>query len=289
MSLFSCEDFFSTTLDIDPPTSEDLLAVHAFGSTRTNELEVLVGRTLSVDKVADNTSFVNDAVVKLYLGEDLIHELESIPEPSINTRFNFYMPDDIHVFEKGSEYRIEVEAQGYPLATAVCQIPNDINPTAVIFEEDAGTDFDGYEYSGINIKFNDPSGEENFYEMTALYGYPDGSGELRFDHRYTEFIDASIQYGIDNLIANDNTFDGDEKTFELQIGRISPEFEPDELEKLYLNWRITTEAHFLFNKTVNALYQNEDDPFSSPVQVYSNIENGVGLFSIVNETFLKVD
>ena len=286
LSLFSCEDFFSTTLELDPPISEDLLAVHAFGNTRTNTLEVLVSKTLSVDQIANTNSFVNDATVKLFLGNDLIFDLQP---PIANERYNFFMPEGVHVFLEGQEYRLEVVADEYPLASATCIIPNDVNPINVIFEEEAGSDFDGYEYSGINVKINDPIDTENHYETSALWGYPDGSGDLRFDHRYTESNDASLEYGISNLIATDLSFEGEEKTFELRISRINIEFEPDELEKLYVNWRTTTKDHYLFNKTVTALKDNEGDPFSSPVQVYSNIENGIGLFSIVTEQFIKVD
>jgi len=99
-------------------------------------------------------------------------------------------------------------------------------------------------------------------------------------------FDPAAQEGISyaNLIVNDLSFDGESKTLPIIFNRQSSQA----IDDLFVLWRVTSEDHYLFNKTARRQINTEENPFSTPVQIYSNIENGIGIFSIVNEQLIKV-
>jgi len=288
--LASCsEDFFETTLEIDPPEYTERLAVTAFGDTRTNTLEVLVTKTIGLlEDGSNDDSKIDSAEVKLFKDDVLIFQLE---KPLIffpGSGNNYEMPEGIHVFEKGATYKLEVSAAGYPVATATTLVPQDITPTSLDFEEDAASNFDSDDNNGVNITFRDPAGE-NFYEtdVIALWEDPD-TGETGFDSYYAETNDPALIYGISNFVFSDITFNDKNKTVELLVPSYYGLSDPEIRDIVYVNWRVTSEAHFLYNKTVERYFEVGESPFASPTQIYSNVENGIGVFSIVNESYIKL-
>jgi len=281
LGCMSCEDFFSTTLEIDPPVHEELLAIHAFGDTRSNELTVLVSDSHGIlESPPLFEDRIDDAVVKLFLEEELIYELEN----SGGLGSNFIMGQGIHEFQKGNNYRLEVTAPGYPKATAYAKVPLDIPIESIAFEEDAGSDFDGESSSGVNIRFQDKAENEDYYEVVCATKDFSPGGEF-FRHLYTDSFDPITVYADLNLMYSDETFNGKEKTIELLIDQTQ---NPDEIDLLYANWRIISKDHFLFNKSLVSFYDADGNPFASPVQIYSSFEEAIGIFSIVNDTMIKV-
>jgi len=281
--LSSCEDFFETTLEIDPPEHTETLAVHAFGNSRTNELNVLVSDTRGILESFDfDTDRIDNAEVKLFLDNELIAVLENQSQETAN----YVLPEGTHDFQVGATYKIEVTAPDYPVATAFATIAHDVNPIALAFEEDAGADFEQDSASGINVTINDDPAKKDFYEVYCLMKNSSSDpSAVDYFNISTDSLDPTTVYGFRNLMYNDETFNGEEKTFELRIRKFTV---PEEIDLLHLNWRIVSEDHFLFNKSLQAFFDADGNPFASPVQIYSNFENAIGIFSIVNETIIKV-
>jgi hypothetical protein len=49
-----------------------------------------------------------------------------------------------------------------------------------------------------------------------------------------------------------------------------------------------TEEHFLYHLSYKAYQDSNGDPFAQPVQIYSNVENGLGIFAGHNKTFTEI-
>jgi len=287
--LGSCgEDFFETTLEVDPPAFEKRLAIHAFGTTRTNDLRVLVTESYGLLDNDNANSLIFSATIKLFKNGSEVYELDPLPHAGQSYDFNYIMPQGIHDFEIGALYQLVVEAPGFPRAVANAIVPNDNDPLKVEFEEDAGSGFDDDGSSGLNVTFQDKPIQSDFYELQALMRF-ENNGNPYYEWGSTDSFDPATIYGLDNLLFADDSFDGVEKTIELLINEISLPQDQDDLDRLYLNWRVVSEDHYLFNRTAQSFIDNNENPFSSPIQVYSNFENGLGIFSIVNESFIKVN
>ncbi len=279
-----CDDAFETTLEIDPPAHTDRLVIHAYGSSNGEDLKVHLTRSSALlDDI--NNNLISGAKVTLWKGQEEIAELQEVTSGS-DFRFNYILPEGSITYEKGTTYRLEVQADGFETAIGTATVPNDIPLLKQKFEED-GTSLESGDFnSEIEIEFQDPANQENFYEVGVVLLINNG-GNPYYDEVYTETYDPAAQEGISysNLIINDLSFDGELKNLPLIIER----FDEQAVDNMYVLWRITSEGHYLFNKTARKQDDLNENPFSSPVQVYSNIENGIGIFSIINEEFVKVN
>ena len=279
-----CDDAFETTLEIDPPAHTDRLVIHAYGSSNGEDLKVHLTRSSALlDDI--NNNLISGAQVTLWKGQEEVAELQEVTSGS-DFRFNYILPEGSITYEKGTTYRLEVEAEGFETAIGTATVPNDIPLLKQKFEED-GTSLESGDFnSEIEIEFQDTANQKNFYEVGVVLLINNG-GNPYYDEVYTETYDPAAQEGISysNLIINDLSFDGELKNLPLIIER----FDEQAVDNMYVLWRITSEGHYLFNKTARKQDDLNENPFSSPVQVYSNIENGIGIFSIINEEFVKVN
>lgn len=286
VSLTSCEDAFTTTLEIDPPEHTDRLVIHAYGST--NGMDLNVHLTKSIGLLDDDNIEVSvaGAEITLWKDDNLIAELEELNIGGSNFRYNYHLPEGSINYEKGATYRLEVIAEGFEKAVGTTVVPNDIPLLKQRFEED-GTSLESGDFnSEVEIEFQDPQGQADFYEVGVTLKIDNG-GNPYYQEVFTETYDPSGQQGLSyaNLIINDPSFDGELKNFPLIIER----FDEQAIDNMFVLWRITSEGHYLFNKTARRQDDLDENPFASPVQVYSNIENGIGIFSIMNESFVKVE
>lgn len=283
ITFVGCEDAFETTLEIDPPAHTNRLVVHAYGSTNDRDLKVHLTQSSGIlDDIQNN--LISGATVTLWKGQEQLVTLIELTSGS-DYRFNYILPEGSIIFEKGATYRLEVEADGFEKAIGTATVPENIPLLKQKFEED-GTSLESGDFnSEIEIEFQDPANQENFYEVGVVL-FIENNGNSYYDEVYTETYDPSAQEGISysNLIINDLSFDGELKNFPLVIEK----FDEQAIDNMYVLWRVTSEGHYLFNKTARKHDDLDGNPFASPVQVYSNIENGIGIFSIMNEEFVKV-
>lgn len=284
--LYGCDDAFTTTLEIDPPEHIDRLVVHAFGSTNGQDLNVHLTKSSGLLDNSNNDETISGAEITLWKGDQLIAQLVEENFTGSNFRYNYILPEGSIEYEKGATYRLEVIASGFEKAIASTTVPNDIPLTQQKFEEDGASLEQGDFNSEVEIEFQDPIGQEDFYEVSVAL-LIDNGGNPYYQEVFTETYDPGGQQALaySNLIINDLSFDGELKKFPLVIDK----FDVQAVDNMYVLWRVTSEGHFLFNKTARRQDNLDDNPFASPVQVYSNIENGIGIFSIMNEEFYKVE
>jgi len=284
MIFTSCEDFFETTLDLDPPEHLEQLVIQGFADTTDDELNVLVTKTAGLlTNVNEGDLRINDAEVVL-IHDGVEYELAPVEEES---RYNYLLVSGTVNFEEGETYSLKVTAAGFEEASAQSTVPYSVSPSNITFDEDGPTTVDD-DYSEISMFVKDPSEQNNFYELKLLRKYQNGT-EVVYSDLYADVFDVVIEEGIANLIIKDESFNGEEKIVELFLSKWYFDGDPDLLDNLYLLWRTISEDQYKYSKSLEQHQLSADNPFATPVQVYSNIENGIGLFAIYNEEKIKIN
>ena len=255
---------------------------------------VSVQLTQSKSVLEDNSLiFLEDAEVKLFEADQYVGTLEYLGFAKYGLP-DFYPQREI-------SYRIEVN---HPVLTSV--EPEITLPSSVpILDVGVAMSFDDYGNDNYKliIKISDPPGVDNFYALSIAVTsrvFDWESGELT-DSTETDLlyfqeisdgdppvggglVNQNLNYFIDNMLfVSDNLFDGKDHEFSLVIEylMISPgvdsvmmDIRLDHIDPSYYHYAVSKQKY----------YHAHGNPFSEPVQVYSNIENGFGLLSAYSRT-----
>ncbi len=189
--------------------------------------------------------------------------------------------------KEGVSYSIEVQKRGFPSAFASDLIPEDtaeVNNIELRFLQNGNAEIDFilqdeignhyYEfYIETSYRFENSSETETSIDFLT-------SDDLVFDH-----FDEAEQF----MFTDDVVFDGVKKPLTLKTffsfprSRDSNVIVPPGIEvKSTLYVRTLSEKLFRFKETVKLQRDLEDDPFSEPVPINSNIEGGLGIFGGFN-------
>jgi hypothetical protein len=283
-SLFisSCgEDFFSTTLDVEAPLPEEILVTHAFLNIDDNQLALWVSGTENILNNSFEQKQLEGAQVTLSDDKNNVFSLDlsdtNIFEYEVNS-----------IDSQASEISITTEAPNFENnATALQQVPSKTVLKSLEFFEDGGLDTEGDERSAIEIVFDDPPGVENFYEVFISINNSTDPNFEDLRSTYTNSNDPIVTKGHDYyaVIFDDSTFDGQTKNLNLSLYPIS---ESNAKDRIFITWRNISKDYFRFTKTYKAFDEQEDNPFATPVQIFSNFENGHGIFSAYREQLVPV-
>ena len=280
-TFISCEKVIPFEGDV---TVSKLVINSIFESDSTFKVHVSSSRS-----VVDTASFLNieDADVKILNNDGNIVDVLN----HINN--GFYMGQTYP--EENKTYYLEVKHPNYTNITSLDSLPAPININSI----DTTTVIDPIngDRIQINLNFDDPSNFQNYYllETYAVSEYILVEGIDTLEHEIDTaqqnmiLTDVVFQNGgspwRDQGLFNDLLFNGQNKVLEFEI----PFYDESGYEDGY-NWsyKISGIRIYLHNisksyyyyRTSLELYQNTSgNPFAQPVQVYSNIENGFGIFA----------
>ncbi|TAJ10224.1 DUF4249 domain-containing protein [Marinilabiliaceae bacterium JC017] len=251
------------------------------------------------ETILENHDIQVPADVKATLLEDgkMVGDLQQ-KEPGGNYILDGFKP------AVGKQYEIRASYKDYPEVKAKTSIPELAAGEVVAFRY-----LPNEGKLKITLRVDDKPGR-NFYRLRALSRKYDWSyGENGTEYKPVEppvyfFVkiesdDAALngnkvrnEEGIEGYpsnqyaVFNDELFDG--KSYYLSFDMIyysSNEFSYDDF-CIDLQ-EITEDLHFYY-KTVDAFHYYEDRPFSEPVRVFSNVNNGAGIVGGMNNHLLKV-
>ncbi|MBS3913904.1 MAG: DUF4249 domain-containing protein [Bacteroidetes bacterium] len=202
--------------------------------------------------------------------------------------------------ETGVAYTIKASAKGYDPVEANAYLPNDVVTSGVSIEIkqkelDSSNFGAGWKYYGrfksgtIKCSFMDESGVKNRYMITIDEGWKNShSNDYYFnswvcDNEGVETIDNfdySYGTGGKSYFLNDDLYDG--KKIDLEFNTES-EYNTfmspgDTLEYYSIRIYSFTEDFSKHVYTVKINDQNQNNPFSEPVQIFSNVKGGYGAF-----------
>ena len=281
LTYISCEKVIPFEGDVTIPK---LVINSIFQSDSTFKAHVSSSRS-----VLDTDSFQNitDAVVNIKDGNGNIIE-------TLNHQENgFYVGQTFP--QENQTYALQVTHPNYVNITSMDSLPLPI----VINSVDTSTIVDPINGDRLQItmNFEDPESSQNFYlietysinEYLVMKNSDTSEYELDTAKQYMVLTDEVFQNGgspwREQGLFNDLLFNGQNKALELEIP-----YENLSGNEAGYNWSYKTlgvrvylhniSRSYYYFRTSLELYQSASgNPFAQPVQVYSNIENGFGVFA----------
>ena len=273
-ALASCEKI----IDISIPAKERKLVVNGLISS-DRPVMINLSRSLSVLE-KDSLIAISGADVNLFHGTGLIGKLEE------KTQGNYSLPDFMP--EVGQTYRLTASYDGLKPVEASATLP----PVVPFVSVDTATLTGewGQQELRLSIKFNDPAGVHNIYgfgvDVTVkeidyntrvytgrkvthpAYLYSDNSGPLVNDESIN--FEGKLYFG-------DLLFDGMTKTIEFGVSDYL--FYDSDTVWLDVRMEQIDPTYYLYVQSYNAYQDANGNPFSEPVQVYTNVKDGFGIFA----------
>lgn len=286
-SIVSCE----TVVDVDLPEFEPSLVLNGLIYPDTTVSVLLTQNRSALDNSYDFKSIKN-ATIKLYENDVFIGNLSASDQDGIYTLG--YYP------QIGKTYRIEAEKSGFEKVSAEISIPGDTADFAIQHITRVKD-----EYGNYNLKMTyvlKDSIIKNFYEVKLFMknGYPETKyydydldslivvpGYTYWQDWYYWIDGASLDEFSDYTeyeIFTDELFNGRQKEFTLVFSEPYEYENQSDTTYLRLEVRNLTEDYYRYITTQTLQNMTGNSPFAEPVQVYSNIDNGFGIWGAMNNS-----
>ncbi len=250
----------------------------------------LIGANITTSAYVFQDTSVNNSLSEITNAKAVIYENNTFLDSlSYNYSYKYHSSAGYLLYnyssklfypKPGYQYKIKVDAFGKPEVTAITTIPNivkivRVDTSRVIisnpwYESNVDMIFD--------IVFNDPANEQNYYLI-----FMPTNGQVQ-DPAIEEYLySGSILAG---FAFSDKTFNGKPHVSRLIIngkdigypfwdygGTYTP------VKKvLYFKLYSITEDYFKYIQSLNLYYTNYNNPLAEPTQVFSNIQEGYGIF-----------
>lgn len=231
--------------------------------------------------------------------------VELLSESRVIDRLSFFDRERVYMSEKplqaGMSYSLRVSAPGFETVQATDRAPPPVPTSIESFRVETSDPVPGETSdppSGepgvstvmefrINLQIQDPPGEENRYQIRVIApGWP-GPRDLYFSTRDPSIVsDNRIEDPVTEVVEpftgsepffSDALFDGE--SHEIEISSVSLVVEPNQERVIWLQVRHISEAYYRHLKSALLHDATDDNPFAEPVNVYSNVENGYGIFA----------
>ena len=192
----------------------------------------------------------------------------------------------------GLTYNISVSHPNHASASATASISNGVKITSL--DTQSVLEF-GYPTLRVNMTFQDPP-EANYYEL-KLFAY---APEIIYDQNTWEISDTIMSYqevyysfpsdGLidngNNSIFSDELFNGKQYTLSFNTDKYYLDYLlegieafPDAEVFLLTELRSISKEYYDYQTSLNEYWNADGNPFAQPVQVFTNIENGFGIFA----------
>lgn len=226
--------------------------------------------------------------------------VELLSDGRIIDRLPFLQRERVYASEEpiqaGRSYSLRVSAPGFETAHATDSAPPPVPTSIESFRVETS---DGGETSDpdpgdpgvlaitefrITLQIQDPPGEGNRYQIRV---FAPGRSDLNFSTRDPSIISANriedpVLEGVEPFVGSepffsDALFDGESHEIELTSSDLALEAGLERVIRIQV--RYVSEAYFRHLESALLHEQTQDNPFAEPARVYSNVENGYGIFA----------
>lgn len=295
--LFSCD--ITTEIEVDIPLKPPKLVINSTLVPWTipgmKQLGIEVSSTTHIFDTSEYKP-VTDATVLLFKNGEFVDTLKYVD--TVRARPGSY-PVDYPPFKgplPGDTYSIEVSAPGYEKVYAKTTIPEKVEILDASITPVGLIDDMGRIWSEVTITFADPPEIENYYEIVVS-----GATSL-YQVYYSLFTHESVITGESyypspmqphlknptHLLFNDRSFNGEIKTLSFYYS------DPGGLSDYYIISiqlrNITAEYYYHKTTLLQSLNNQEEDVLygmREPLNIFTNIENGHGIFAGFNEDIFQ--
>jgi hypothetical protein len=277
ISLYSCEDFFETTITIDPPKHEPKLALIAIGNE--GDVEIIARLTQSAGileadslvKPISNAKF-NATLNGKSVAVTEVRDLENEPVYKISLGQALVANDVVE---------IKVDFPGFKTLEAKAKLPVKPSVTNIVFTREGGKDGFGDQISKLSFDY-ESSDPTSFFKVEV-------GEEVYFCTDFDPITYDCLKYDT-TLYYNPLTINDPSVTTEGYVKKkIEDGKKKNYIGQIYRNdvkrtFYIVNMSEESFEYEVSKIqYENSvDNPFATPVNVKTNIINGFGYFALNN-------
>ncbi|MFK7983399.1 MAG: DUF4249 domain-containing protein [Saprospiraceae bacterium] len=288
--------FFATSceepVDLDIAIQEPQIVVTSnFAPGEPFKVTVTKSKNLLTNEADE---FVNNAVVRIFSSQG--KELDKLPLNNFHTPF--YESKRI-VPESGKAYRLQVEVPGKETILAEDIVPLPVALTAIEMDtiEIFGETAEQIYKVSIAVHFTDPIGAQDYYHL-SLFNHSEDSEEGTPMDGYNGTTGRTGASVLTPLMPLESDKNNPAVTFHFEDGGVLFTDEDFDGQKAALTFysllsfdneahqgkvvgelRTVSKDYYLYHTSLSRQIANKDRPFVEPISVYSNIENGLGIFS----------
>ena len=289
----SCQKEVNMEIPSQPPR----LGIHAIWNKDT-VLEVQVSRSFSIketpsfDDRTDPPTVLNkrrkygvvDAIVRVYKNEVLYDEL--VFDPQTYT----YKTTSGKTATPDASYHITVSAPGFADVSApVTHFPAQVPIKSLTVRKQVANDGVGGTIDEVTVEFDDPASQKNYYWINIQRNPRNTSTHFHYFPVYVTPVntDIIVPSGFDittdiptiqgdRILLKDDDFNGQTKKVTIRMSSWVLA-QAGTFEQITLSLNNSSEDLF---KYIRSRVLDVDNPFSTPVQAYSNMANGLGIFGL---------
>ncbi len=289
-------------IEIEFPNTEPVFVLNCL-FTADSIFKVKINKTSDFN---DSISYpVTDAVCKLYADNKLIENLIAIGNNG------FYISQKDYKPLYNTTYRIEVSSPSLPTAFSSNQLPHTPQILNITKQDSVLFDEDGNSLNQLDILIKDPIDVSNYYELIFFsYFKLDYTNAWWLDSTELENVDTNyhavelfcqtqdmvfkneglLDYSPIGFPFSDEIFDG--QTYNLKINYQPPAYFSginDYLVNIITDYsliicvRAVTESYYHYKQKLIVHQANQYSDFwdgiAEPVQMFTNVENGYGIFA----------
>ena len=278
----------TTVVDFDIPLDKPKVVVNSlFSPDSVWRIQISRSNTILANSAGSYFLPVTDAIVLLLDQDNQLLETFT----GFSDQFFTYSYSGKSKPMPGQTYHLRVSINDEPDIRVVNTVPTQVPITSI--EIDSSGVMDG-EPIKMHVSFKDPVMDKNYYTVKiiedAVYFVNNDSVRLT-QEIYFEVIDQSLgndERGQEKLI-NDNRFNGKDYTFNLKLYRrysYGVQASEQHTRVLLLN---VSEEYYKYFSTKNLQDYTNGDPFAQPVQVFTNVENGLGIFAAYSSSVIELN
>lgn len=272
LTITSCEK----VIDFDIPEAEPDIVLNGY-ITIGEEVSINASTSLSYLEGGEPDFLSNLTSIELYKDGVFVENLEL--EDADFGRYVGSSPLTSTGF-----YEVRASAAGYESVTAVTYIPEPLENIEVELVNTFENGEKEYELS-----FNDPPAEDDYYHM--LVASPDSEFQPAFAVEFSSNSEVFFLGGFnldlegENFIFTEGIFPDDL----INGSNVNIRFKTfGSSQPLELQLLKCSEDYYLYHRSLFA-YQNGGGPFAEPVQIYTNVENGLGVIAGYNLQLLDLE
>ncbi|MBC7778210.1 MAG: DUF4249 domain-containing protein [Phycisphaerae bacterium] len=286
LALVSCEDFFSQTVEIDPPPYTKQLSFHLNLTDQDSSVRLVLTRNFGILETVPsyNDYFVKEGSAELYKDGQKWIALAPLSADS-----SFVLVGDLpEPLQSGSTYEIRAEHPDYPKVSATQIMPSDFVVDSARIKVNSSSGQNGQQFDLIEVFLQDQPGVRNYYEVaisTINYitnydpstGQFDTLGVYKYPVYPEDFSDPNVAFGVKGSgLIGDQFFDGQAYKFQARIySGYGSEYT--------IRVRNITEDYYRWSRSYEAKYDADENPLVEPVSVFDNLVDGLGIFSVSRE------
>jgi hypothetical protein len=193
----------------------------------------------------------------------------------------------------GKKYFIHVTTREGKSAFAENQIPAPVD--ILLIETDSSLFKSNGEDVRMKLQFRDPASTKNFYQVKIIHTLVSRATN---DNEEDEYLDDAVNFEpVDpaletsfivkaGTVFSDELFNGETFEINLKVKRSGYQLP---VHSVRVELVSASEEYYRYFNTKYLQEQSKGDPFTQPVQIFSNVEDGIGIFAGFSSSVWKFE